>query len=130
MRGQKNPINRFFNDMKRRLFVELSLSSLALTAIAGCSSAEDKLRGKWEVVRDDGSESGTFAEFLSDRTAIFSTPQFQILAVYDYKIIEGDRLSIQFKKTGEIEIFKFRLEGGYLYLKSLGDNRELKHKRI
>lgn len=116
--------------MKRRLFVTLSLSTLTLAAIAGCSSIEDRLRGKWIAIRADGSQSESFAEFLSDRTAILSTPKFQILSVYDYKIIEGDRLSLQSKKTGAVEISEIRFEKGYLFLKDFGGDREIKYERI
>ena len=103
---------------------------VALTAISGCSSLEDKLKGKWETVKDDGSGSGTFAEFLSDHTVILSTPHFQILYVYDYKVIEGDRLSIQSKKTREVEILGLRLDQGFLFLKNSDSDREVRYKRV
>ena len=128
MRGQRNPINRFFNDMKRRLFVELSLSSLALTAIAGCSSAEGRLRGKWQAINDGGEALEIFYEFLNSGTMIATI--YSSASSSTYKIIDSDRMTWKSDKTGSTEIILYRFDGDELYLRGSSGGKESKHRRV
>lgn len=116
--------------MKRRRFVTTAIAGLALSAISGCQSKEDQIRGKWQVIRANGEVGESYVEFLGDRTAILSTPKFNVSSVHEYKTIEGDRLSLQSKKTNEVEIFSFRFDQGYLFLKEANGDHETKYKRI
>ena len=130
MKFKKILDNFSFSDMKRRRFVDTAIAGLTLTTILGCQSKEGQLKGKWQVVRDDGEDSGTFVEFFSDGTRLESIPRFNISGVDNYKILEGDRLSLQSRETGSTKIYSFRFDRDYLILKPSDSDREIKYKRI
>ena len=116
--------------MKRRRFL-LSLSASVLTSVAiiGCG-AKNGLKGKWQVVGDNGEGAGTFVEFFSDGTRLESVPKFNISGVDNYKILEGDRVSFQSTETGKTRIYSFRFDQGYLFLRGSDSDREIKYRRI
>ena len=130
MKFKKILDNFSFSDMKRRSFVATAIAGLALSTLFGCQSKEDPLRGKWQSVKTDERTGESYAEFLGDRTAIFTFPKFNISSVYEYKIIEGNHLSLQSKQISLVEIYSFRFDQGYLFIRNANDDRETQYKRI
>lgn len=116
--------------MKRRRFIGLVSAGFALASLLGCQSGAGQIKGKWQVVRENGEGTGTFVEFFSDGTRLESTPKFNTSGVDNYKVLEGDRLSLESKETGSTKIYSFKFDQGYLILKSPDSDREIKYKRI
>lgn len=114
--------------MNRRRFLGCAALSLLASCVAIACSSKSPLIGKWQVVRDDGSESGTFHEFLEGGTLITSTNSFT--SSFVYVIVDSSRMKWTSDKTNSSEVISFRFEGGYLYLKDAGGDREVKHKRV
>lgn len=116
--------------MRRRRFIGSLFTGFALTALLGCQSGASQIKGKWQVVGEDGEGIGTFVEFFSDGTRLESTPRFNVSGVDNYKVLEGDRLSLESKETGSTKIYSFKFDRDYLILKPSDSDREIKYKRI
>lgn len=116
--------------MKRRHFTAIAISTALTSTLSSCKSPISQLAGKWEVISDTSDTTGSFIEISSDGVFTSSVPKFKVLALYDYRLIEGDRLSLRSQKTGETEVFAFRFDRGYLYLRSDKNSQELKYKRV
>lgn len=116
--------------MKRRQFIGLSLTALVLNTLSSCQSRVDQIKGKWQVIGENGEDAGIFVEFFSDGTRLESIPRFNTSGVDNYKILEGDRLSLGSKETGSTKIYSFKFDRDYLILKPSDSDREIKYKRI
>ena len=124
--------------MQRRRFIKnIAVAIVSIVITTSCVSQESQFIGKWEVVQDN-SVSKNYLEFLPDGSMIDTTildPSLSKLnssEMYEFKVIDGDRIKFQSKKIEEVRIFPFRFDQGFLYIKGGGakGDSEIKYKKI